>query len=196
MRWAAAASVSAGQTGCVRVVRPDRGRSHSVAFARHLVSSSSPVSSSTMPHATLSGPPATRAEPPARAPRSRARQGSGNAWISTHLAKRLWQQHEPALHAVARVRVEDPLNPREPRIGTGVLTHRTEPKTQPEAGARGSCSRRGPSPSCSSGGGSRNRHPCPCFPVRWMFVPGARTVSCSATLPPQSLWRSSVGTSK
>jgi hypothetical protein len=35
----------------------------------------------------------------------------------------------------------------------------------------------------------------PCFPARWMFVPAARTVWCSATMRSQSPWRSSVDTS-
>ena len=37
---------------------------------------------------------------------------------------------------------------------------------------------------------------CPSFPARPMFVQGAPTVSCSATLPQSTLWSSSVGTSK
>jgi hypothetical protein len=36
----------------------------------------------------------------------------------------------------------------------------------------------------------------PALPARRMFVSGAGTVWCSATTPPQSLWNSSVGTSK
>ena len=41
---------------------------------------------------------------------------------------------------------------------------------------RASCSRRGPSPSCSGSGGCRSRWECPCFPAKWMFVSGAGTV--------------------
>ena len=47
-----------------------------------------------------------------------------------------------------------------------------------------------------TGGGYRSRLACPWFPARWMFVPGAGTVSCSSTLPHHSLWSSSVRTSK
>ena len=36
----------------------------------------------------------------------------------------------------------------------------------------------------------------PCFPARWMFVSGARTVWCSATRASGQPWRSSAGTSK
>src|SRR5215469_2941569 len=65
---------------------------------------------------------------------------------------------------------------------------------EPSTPRRGSCSRRGPSPSCSCGGGHRSRLACPSFPARSMFVWGARTVSCSAL--PHSPWSSSVSTSK
>src|SRR5262249_28834320 len=60
---------------------------------------------------------------------------------------------------------------------------------------RALCSRRGPSPSCSSSGGRRSRWACSCVPARWMFVSGAGTVWCSATMP-QTLPSSSVGISK
>ncbi len=41
----------------------------------------------------------------------------------------------------------------------------------------------------------RSPSACPCFPARWMFVSGAGTVWCSATMP-QTLPSSSVGISK
>src|SRR5271167_4108438 len=45
---------------------------------------------------------------------------------------------------------------------------------EPSTARRASCSRRGPSPSCSSNGGRQSRQACPCFPARRMFVSGAR----------------------
>ena len=51
-------------------------------------------------------------------------------------------------------------------------------------------------PELLSGGGRPGPSEYPFFPARPMFVRGARTVSCSATLPLSSLWHSSVSTSK
>ena len=53
--------------------------------------------------------------------------------------------------------------------------------TRTSTARRASCSRPGPSPSCSSSGGRRSRWACSCVPAKWMFVSGAGTVWCSAT---------------
>src|SRR5262249_36962751 len=66
----------------------------------------------------------------------------------------------------------------------------------PSTPRRASCSRPGPPPSCSTGGGRGSGSACPSCPGGPLFVGGARPFSCPAPPPRSSRWIFSAGTLK